>query len=232
MGVDVGKVLHVVIRKICEGETLPLVFAGQLRDFEELQMLFDRYNVSSYVIDAMPETRKAIEWAMKLPGRGWICRYSPKFKEIQKDEENRIVVVDRTLVLDRVYSFYSQQRYHIPKNSPTLDHGDFYQQLMNPTRVLDKEKDRYEWVGDPDHYFHAEAYAQVAYMVRGTFAVVGLRTGLDAQAYIQAQVPEKFPMQQFAPGTPQHIIDHYKRIYEASKQADTMTATEGLGYGG
>ena len=228
VGVDVGKVLHVVIRELLPGEELRLVFAGTVRHFEDLDHLFSRYYVSCLVIDAMPEMRKSIELTKKYPGRAWICRYHPRFKELQKNDKDMSITVDRTLAMDRVFSWFNQQRLTLPKNAQSLDKEEYFRQLKMPTRVLNSDKDRYEWLGDPDHYFHAEAYIQVAYMARGTFHVSSLAMGQEARDFrTAADIPKEFPKQNFPPGTPQQVIDHYKRIYEQAKAADTMNPSKG-----
>jgi len=218
MGVDVGKRLHVVIRQIVEGGRLRMVYCGTVREFEELDYLFARFNIVSYVIDAMPETRKATEYAKKHTGRGWICRYHHGLEEIKTNDDDRVVSADRTMVMDRVLSMYTQRRYILPKNANTIDKGEYYSMLKTPTRIYNEEKNCYEWLGDPDHYFHAEVYSLLAFMVRGDFRVVGVRPA----TYVAKPPPKEFDLKMFPPGTPEHIIEHYKNLYLQAKQQDKM----------
>jgi len=227
MGVDVGKKLHVVVYKLLPGEQLQLVYAGTIREFEELDYLFARFEVITYVIDAMPETRKSIEYAKKHPGRGYVCRYHQGLEEIKKglkdDEKGSTygeVSADRTMIMDRVMSFFMQRRMVLPKNAQSLDKGDFYDQLKVPTRVYDGEKNRYDWLGDPDHYFHATVYALLAYIVRGEFKVVGLNPNA---VHTKLKVPDHLNEDAlFPPGTPEHLKEHYRRIFAEAKHQSTM----------
>ena len=68
-GVDVGKVLHCVIRVPAYGNRARAqVWAGVVDSWEELGRLFYRYRVRSAVIDAMPEGTKAHEFQRKIRG--------------------------------------------------------------------------------------------------------------------------------------------------------------------
>lgn len=210
MGVDVGKQLNVVIRQILPGEVLRLVYVGRLRDFEDLDNIFYRFKIVGYVIDSMPETRKSIEWAKKLPGRGWICRYHQGLSEVKLNDDERIVSADRTMLMDKVYrSFYNGQRL-LPSNASSLDDGQYYSNLETPTRIKDDEKNRYDWIGDPDHYFHAEVYCTLAYVGRGEFKVVGL----PVNAPLYEAIPNKLDESIFPPGTPTAIIEHYRNLLQ------------------
>lgn len=211
MGVDVGKKLHIIIREIIEGGLFRLVFAGTVREFEDLDSLFCRFNIVGYVIDAMPETRKAAEYAKKYPGRGWICRYVNGLKEIATNEEERVVSVDRTMAMDKVQKNFEHRRNLIPRNAQSLDTGDFYAQMKTPTRIYDLEKNRYDWLGDPDHYYHAEVYSMVAHQVRGEFKVYAINPNKTEFAK-----PVEFDDLPLPPNTPPEIREHYQRLYAQS----------------
>jgi hypothetical protein len=217
MGVDVGKVLHVVVRQLVPGGRMRLVYAGTVRDFEDLDYLFARFDILGYVIDAMPETRKATEYAKKHTGRGAICRYHnglDEMREGQTEDGCKVLTVDRTQIMDRVMKWFLEKRHIIPQNAQSLDRGDYYDMLKTPTRILDDEKKVYNWMGDPDHYYHAEVYCLLAYLARGDMSVIAV----NPNEPMQKKVPNKFEDAiQFPPGTPQDIIDHYRRIYEATK---------------
>jgi len=218
MGVDVGKKLNVVVRQICEGERFRLVFAGIVREFEELDALFKRFNIVGYVIDAMPETRNAKKYADKHIGRGWICRYVNGLKEVTKDENERIVSADRTMLMDKVQSRFVQRRFINPRNAQSLDGGDYYDQMKTPTRIYDEERNRYDWLGDPDHYFHAEVYCLLAYACRGEFIVRGISMGSGNALQINTEKPENFKDLPIPPNASKTMIEHYKRMFEKSEQ--------------
>ena len=217
MGVDVGKRLNVVVREILPGEKFRLVFAGTLREFEDLDHLFSRFNIVGYVIDAMPETRKSIEWAKKKPGRGWMCRYNQGLTEVGQNVDDRIVTADRTMLMDRVLKFYRNRNYVNPRNAQSLDNGDYYYQIKTPTRVFNAEKDRYDWLGDPDHYFHAEVYAVLAYICRGEFRVVGIPVANNSFGAPVGPPPANFGDLPLPPNAPQALVEHYRRLYDRAK---------------
>ena len=216
MGVDVGKKLHVHVYKLVNGERLQLVYAGTVKEFEDLDYLFARFNIVTYVIDSMPETRKATEYAMKHPGRGWICRYQHGLMEVTTNDDSRVVTLSRTMIMDRLMSFYMQKKFILPKNAQSLDHGDFYDQLKTPTRIFDAEKNEYTWQGDPDHHFHAGVYGLVAYLVRGEFKVIGLNPN---QPHVVATAPPKQLDEGmlFPSGTPEHLKIHWRNLLEQAK---------------
>ncbi len=223
MGVDVGKVLNVIVAEERGGFLWP-VFIGTVREFEDLDALMKRFNILTYVIDSMPEARKTMEYVKRYIGRGWASRYQITLNEITANEADRVLSADRTMIMDRVMKFFTDRRFKLPRNAHSIDSGQFYEQMKNPTRIYDAEKGRFEWLGTTDHYFHAAVYLLMAYLARGNPGVVGLQSG--APEYAQ-KVPETFeaamPMP-FPPGTPQSVIDHYNRLYEQAKANSKIKA--------
>lgn len=224
MGVDVGKVLHVTVWSLVPGGRLRLVYAGTVREFEELDYLFARFNIVTYCIDAMPETRKATEYANKHTGRGWICRYHKGLDEMNENMDKRQLSVDRTQIMDRVLKFFMERRLILPRNAQSLDRGDFYKMLKMPTRIFDAERNCYDWLGDPDHYYHSTVYALISYMARGDISVMGLDiSGSQTTTAPPSTFQEAI---QFPPGTPEHIIRHYKQLYEQGQALGKMNKDE------
>lgn len=219
MGIDVGKWLHVVIRAIQpQGEKLRLVFAGTVREFEELDILFKRFNIVTYVIDSAPETRKSIAYARKHTGRGYICRYHNGIAEIreQNEEGYKVVSADRTMLMDRVMAWFLQKRMELPANAQTLDRGDYYEMLKTPTRIFDQERNQYSYLGDPDHYYHAEVYCMLAYAVRGEFRVHSIQLGGSTMASAPKNsddLDSRIP-----PNTDPLLRAHYQRMLESLQQ--------------
>jgi hypothetical protein len=221
IGVDVGKRLHVVIRQILPGEKLRLVFAGTVPGFDDLDKLMERYQTVSIAIDSMPETRAVQEFLNKHPHKSWMVRYQQKITDMARDEEKRVLTIDRTQAMDRVMSFYRRRAYLLPKNAQSLDRGDYYRLLKAPTRIYDVEDNRFNWLGDPDHYFHAEVYCLLAYVARGEFRVWGVSIGAGAP-HTQSLPPadEDELLKRFPPGTDQALIDHYRRLFQQMRQQD------------
>jgi phage terminase large subunit GpA-like protein len=174
LGVDVGKVLHVVIRSAQEdvetGER-PQRWAGMVESFAALGNLMQRYNVDRAVVDALPETRKARELQAAFPkGLVWLAYYvtqqvgSKRAAPMQWDRQQGVVNLDRTRTLDEVFAGLVAQTLTLPANARGIP--DYYAHLKAPLRVLEdgpggQKVARYINTS-PDHLAHAENYCQVA----------------------------------------------------------------------
>lgn len=175
MGVDVGRVLHVVIRgpKDSEMGERPQRWAGDVDDFEELGRIAVRYSVERTVIDALPETRKAREYqAAHKSGSVWLAYYVTQKTGIKKgepaqwDADNGVVNLDRTRILDAAFSRFYESENILPAN--IRDVRDYYAHLKAQVRKLEDgpggEKVAIYIESGPDHFSHAEAYAYTASM--------------------------------------------------------------------
>lgn len=169
MGVDVGKrALHVRISE-WQGETRKAVCIGTVPGFKELSSLMKRYNVRACVVDANPETRKAVEFQGGQPkGRVWLCEYpnwgtEKKMQKILLNRKEGIVQVDRTQTMDDVLESYVMERTHLPQNAASV--RDFYAHMKAPQRVIQERagKPVAVWVHSvPDDYYHADNYDNIA----------------------------------------------------------------------
>jgi hypothetical protein len=175
MGVDVGSVLHVVIRGPKHPETgeRPQRWAGDVDSFEELGRVAIRYSVERTVIDALPETRKAREYqAAHKPGSVWLAYYVTQKTGIKKgepaqwDAENGVVNLDRTRMLDTTFSRFYDAENTLPAYA--RDIRDYYNHLKAPVRKLEDgpggDKVAVYIENAPDHLAHAENYCTVAGM--------------------------------------------------------------------
>lgn len=217
MGVDVGKRLHVVVRQILPGEKLRLVFAGTVPSFTDLDILMGRFNTVSIAIDSMPETRAVQEFIARHPHKAWMVRYQQKITDMTRDEENRVLAIDRTQAMDRVMSFFRRRAFLLPKNAQSLDRGDYYRLLKAPTRIYNVERNAFEWLGDPDHYFHSEVYCLLAYVARGEFRVWGVNLGGGQNLHQTPPADAEDLLKRFPPGTAPELIAHYQRLFEQMK---------------
>lgn len=170
MGVDVGKVLHGVIRASVEPATgaTPQLWAGEIDTWDELDRLLRRFRVKTLVIDALPETTKAREFQARFkPGVVWLAYYGGAEKRSephQWDEANGVVNLDRTRSLDAAFSRFYEELNTLPANARDLK--DYYAHLTAPVRTLETQRNgitvaRYVEVG-PDHLAHAENYCLAA----------------------------------------------------------------------
>lgn len=171
MGIDVGKVLHVVVRtgpNPESGERRQL-FAGEAT-WSELPLLWDRYRPAITVIDALPETSKAREFQASRPGDCWVAYYSNQseglkdVEPVRKDGDDRAVHLDRTRTLDGMVARFLERSNTLPANAREIP--NYYDQMKAPVRVIEERQAgedvaRYVESG-PDHFFHAENYCHVA----------------------------------------------------------------------
>lgn len=186
MGVDVGRVLSVVIRgpaNVNTGE-LPQRYAGEVPNFEDLGRLIRQYNVVTCVVDALPETRKAREFQQALPQVVWLAYYGGAGLEkagapvawkvdtavMPNGERMRCgtISIDRTRILDEAFARMYDQTHTLPGHIRAL--GNYYDQMKAPLRITEDDRTgnavaRYVETG-ADHYAHAEAYCTAALMRR------------------------------------------------------------------
>lgn len=180
-GVDVGKLLHVVVRGAVDAETgeRPARFIGAVASFEELGQLFRLYGVVRAVIDALPETRKVRELHDEFAGMVWLAYYTdgekslPRQWEEKPDGESgdvvRTVTLARTPTLDEMFGLVVEAAQAgggltLPANA--RDVAEYYAHLKAPVRVVERGRRgnlvaRYVETG-PDHYAHAENYCLAA----------------------------------------------------------------------
>lgn len=175
MGIDVGRLLHVVIRgKLGNGDR-PLRWAGMVESFDEAGRLLRQHGVRTCVVDALPETRAVREFQKANAGHVWLAYYSEGKKGSKEVEpaqwkpDDLVVNLDRTRTLDSMFGRFIAASRGEPGNS--LPAGadalpDYYAQLRAPERVLRDTADGNQVAvyveSGPDHYAHAENYCSVA----------------------------------------------------------------------
>jgi hypothetical protein len=167
MGVDVGKVLHAVIRGSVHTESgeRPQRWAGEVDSFEEVGRLIQRFGVTTLVVDALPETTKARELQATFPGLVWLAYYvtqktgTKRADACQWDDKEGVVNLDRTRTLDEMLDGLLGGRLTLPANAREI--RDYYTQLTALVRVVENGVASYVESG-PDHLAHAENYCAVA----------------------------------------------------------------------
>ncbi len=172
-GIDVGRVLHMVIRGPRHPETgeRPLRFAGEVDSFDAARNLLSAYRARRVVIDALPETRMARKLQAEYRyGSVFLAYYvgqaagSKDADPYNWDYAKGVVNMDRTRTLDATYArfFSGENTLHASIRSVP----DYYNHLKALVRVIETTK-----TGDkvavyvqsgPDHYAHAENYCTAA----------------------------------------------------------------------
>jgi hypothetical protein len=170
MGVDVGRLLHVVIRsmRVEADRGRAQIWAGSVRQFDELDALMLRYNVECVVIDALPETRMALSFQQRHPpGRVWLAYYFSDPKRVDPITWNYSdgqVSIDRTRSLDSLLAGFASGELTLPRHARDVE--DCYAHWQSIRRVLRKDSKGNEipaWVEvGADHMVHAENYVRAA----------------------------------------------------------------------
>jgi len=170
MGVDQGNRIHAVVSTYRNGVRVVL-FAAVLGRFEELDRLMESFDVRTCVVDALPNTHKAREFAAKFPGRVYMCYYSASARgETKWNDGEGTVSVNRTESMDASLASYLKKKVRLPRD-PLIEE-EFKQQMCNaarkPVRDENGEITGYEWVRrGHDHFRHADNYDQIAGSRRG-----------------------------------------------------------------
>ena len=116
MGVDVGKVLNVVIRE--KVGLRHLWYLAEVAEFAQLDPLLESFNVVRCVIDASPELHAAREFAQTHRGKVWLGyydRHAPGHQRERgrKGEPNR-VHINRTEALDTITGRFMRHEIALP----------------------------------------------------------------------------------------------------------------------
>jgi hypothetical protein len=173
MGVDVGKVLHVVIGQRVSKKQCKIIYVGEVESFEALHDLAARFSVQSAVLDAYPELHKVREFIEAETYPGYLCQYQDTISGEQWNDNTCIVKVNRTEICDKTHSMFDSGLCAIPRRSKLID--GFAKQVCNIVKMpRDAKTGRglyfYKKLG-ADHYRHATNYFSLA-----TFAMPVPRT--------------------------------------------------------
>jgi hypothetical protein len=176
MGVDQGKLLHVVIGRREWQRAGKIVHIGEYQGWEELDRLMEVFNVSRCVVDALPETRNARAFAERHKGKVFLSYYSEHQHSGYKWNDGDLTVhSNRTESLDASHVEIQAARISLPRESDML--REFAQHCANTAKKLEEDEEtgskRYVYVKlGPDHFRHAFNYEAMArqYGAKGFFA--------------------------------------------------------------
>lgn len=174
-GIDVGSLLHIVIRGRDErGDYVPL-YIGTVREFDAAEKIIKEYSVRTCVIDALPETRKAIELQGRVRrGVVWLAYYAQQDRRNDYaafNPQEQVASIDRTRSLDETMSAIRMAAAGDPGSTlpaAAREIRDYYKQLKAPERRIEKNSKGEEVAvyieSGPDHYAHAENYCKAAFL--------------------------------------------------------------------
>jgi hypothetical protein len=170
MGVDTGRDLHVVVSRLLDAATQrrEIVHLGAHRDYDELDRLMERFNVSTCVIDAMPDIHATRAFAKRHGRRVWLNYFNEHQRGSPKWElEQHIVQENRTEALDLSRAAIRERKVVLPRRVPVVD--EFADHLTRDVKRLEEDPDtgaqayRYVKIG-VDHYSLAFTYECLAAM--------------------------------------------------------------------
>ena len=167
MGVDTGKLLHVVIlRNAPRDESRDLVHLAVCRDFEDLDLLMSAFPVTRCVIDGLPETHATRAFAQRHQRHVYLSFFNEHQRGAPKwDEEGQIVQVNRTEALDASRMAVREKMLVLPRCSSLIE--QFARNMAADAKVLDEDettgikKYRYVKTGE-NHFSLAFTYAWLA----------------------------------------------------------------------
>lgn len=167
MGVDVGKLLHVVVGFKPRTEVCEVCYLARVSSFNDVHDIAKRFNVQCAVVDLEPEIRKAREFQKAEDYPVFLCDYQHRIVSgPQWDEGTNMVKVHRTETCDITHDLFTNPgSLIIPRRCDEVDR--FAQEVRNIAKVLEEDPEtgsreyRYRKLGE-DHYRHALNYFYLA----------------------------------------------------------------------
>lgn len=186
MGVDVGKLLHVVVGYKPRDKVLEVCYLARVSSFNDAHDIARKFNAKCAVIDMEPETRKAREFAEAEDYPVFLCDYQDRISAgPQWDEEKKLVRVQRTELCDTTHElFVNPGRLILPRRCDEVD--KFAGQCRNIAKVLEEDPEtgsreyRYRKLAE-DHFRHALNY----------FYLASQRIGLVHDARGKIRIPDQ-----------------------------------------
>jgi hypothetical protein len=166
MGVDVGKVKHVVIGYRTGRDRYEVVKVAKVSDWNDLHDLAKRFGVRSAVIDIRPYEDSARNFQKSEPYKIYLCEYNETSTVgTAFNDRTGIVKVNRTEIFDTTHRLIADGLLDLPRICPEIK--EFAKQLCLTAKVLEENKRtgtavyRYKKLGD-EHYRNALNYFYLA----------------------------------------------------------------------
>lgn len=165
MGVDVGKVKHVVIGIKTSIDRYEILKACKVDSFQDVHDLSRMYNVKSTVIDIRPYEDEARAYQKSHGGDGtnpstYLCEYSDtQVAESMFNANTGVVKVHRTGIFDQSHRLLSGGKIKLPCQCPETE--EFARQCCNTAKFEEKDKRkgtvifRYRPTGDRQEHFRS-----------------------------------------------------------------------------
>ncbi len=167
MGVDVGKVKHVVIGTKIDDKRYEILRAVKIPEgpegWNQISDLAKKYNVKSTVVDIRPYEDEARAYQRKHCGdivnpAVYLCEYSDtQITGSAFNVNTGVVKVHRTGIFDQTHRLLSERQMILPRQCPEVE--EFARQCCNCARFEEKDKrkntvvHRYRPTGDRQEHF-------------------------------------------------------------------------------
>ena len=179
MGVDIGKLKHVIIGMRTGQAEYELLRMVRVSRWEDIHDLAKKYNVRSAVIDIRPYEDEARRFQAAEVYKTFLCEYNENtVLGTRYNDEDGIVRANRTEVCDQSHRVISERKVRLPRSCPEVD--EFAKQCSNAAKVLETNKRtgtsvyRYRQVGSGgDHFRHALNYFLLAAQRAGIVSASG-----------------------------------------------------------
>ncbi len=183
MGVDVGKVKHVIIGARTGNDRYeifkPAIIPESLNSWGDIHDLARRFNVKSAVIDIRPYEDEVRQFQRAEKYRIFLCEYTESpLQEGDFNSNTGIVKAYRTGMFDRSHRIITNEQIRLPRQSAAID--EFAQQCCNcvKSKVEDKQRSRIIYRYRPtgsgqEHYRNALNYFLLAAEQSRVVTVIG-----------------------------------------------------------
>ena len=140
-----------------------VVLVGTFQDFAEADSIMYKFKPQMTVIDDMPETRTALAFSRRWPGRVKLCHYSSGIGIREIIDHGERVTVDRTTWLDQSLGRFVNKSIQLPSNIPNAykEHMTALVRIYREHRVTGERFALYKSTGT-DHFGHARNYSEIA----------------------------------------------------------------------
>ncbi len=162
MGVDVGKIKHVVIGVRTGNDQYDIVKTAQLSKWEDIHDIAKRFNVKSAVVDIRPYEDSARKFQSETRFRTYLCEYKENTPMgTSYNIKTGIVAVNRTEIFDTTHRMViTPGMLTIPRYCPEIK--EFARQMCGAYKVLETNKKSgtsiYRYKGKDDHFRNALNY--------------------------------------------------------------------------
>ncbi len=166
MGVDVGKVKHIIIGQRTGNKQYTILKTIQLSSWNDIHDIAKKFNVNSAVIDIRPYQDAARDFQAKEPYQVSLCEYSTNPAYARTWNTKSGIVKDyRTALFDETHRMVTTPgMLIIPRYDEEIK--KFAKQICNAYKILETNKrtgaKEYRYQGDNEHYRNALNYFLLA----------------------------------------------------------------------